>query len=1627
MVSAPTLGGAAHFDRIGEADVPGPLTGMLRLTTSNPSGLRGKEAHLVELGPGVHCVSETQLSFITLPRCQATLRHHAALCSRSLRCIAGPPVACRTGSRWAGTWAGVLTVSDVPCQKLSMPWQCLENESGRLVASAHHLGNTKLQVINAYGFCRGPTWPKARELTEELLSTVTRQFVIGGFGIRAICGDFNFSEDELQSFDVWSQFGWVSAQRFASFHWGHRVQPTCKGVTERDFIWLSPEAQAICCSVNVFEVFLEHSTVAVDFSCDVHVKRIFRWPQPARIPWEQVQSDGLEAVQTSVDLTCSTTNIYAQIGSQLESSLRGRVTGQPGGNLLPHQQGRAQSLGPTPADTQVHFCKSSRQGEVRLRTDYTTLAVRDWFKQLRRIQSLRHAIKAGHLHSAAQVSRCELWSSILRARGFDNGFRSFWNAGDPNGQPHDPAILPWAIPRLDEIDSIFHTFRARFDRFESWHIRQRCQVLKKKHDASMSGLYGELRRQPKAKPDLLWHDHYHTILDFERSSGSLHLETTPDLRGHSTWTINGVRTTVLDTDGDICIVSALPQELVPGDELHQHQVLSDIVDVHQDFIAFWKPRWNAYCDIPEADWQRITNFAKAHMRPVSFDIPALEPSLWTRALKRYKPSAARGVDGLDHHDFLNMPAGLQDTVLQLLGQIEQGAPWPTQIHFGIIQALAKTLDAHEAKSFRPIVVFSLLYRTWGSIRSRQLLAQLAKLLPEEQVGFVPGQEAAGIWAYWQALIELSCCSGSALCGLSSDIVRAFNCLPRKPLLWMVDYIGTPSTVTGPWAAFLSTMARAFMAQGAISDFTYSQVGFPEGDALSVFAMCVLDWTWHIYAVQYCPAVRAYSYVDNLGLLGSDAGSLAVGFTTMTAFFQLWRLELDLDKSYCWAVDGGNRRALDRFPLQRLDHAAELGGSLTFGSRPRVVDIKARMSRLDDRWPALQRSSASLVQKLLALTTVFWPEGLHGALSCRFAYTHLAALRKKAALALGWRKAGSSPTMRFLLSELPFADPLLWHHKTVLQDFRRLCRKSGEFYLHWCTYLAGYRGDLFAGPFSKMIELVSHLGWSFSGSDNIVDHWQVEWSLLQAPWHWVQQRLLDAWSWIAAKGFSCRVTASDLRGIDLWAHRSFVRTLTSLQKAQLSAISSGCFLDNNKYGKYDLAFDRTCQMCQCPDSLEHWFTCPRLLSLNGPFRARFDDWDTWPKCFKHHILLPQHPLVTALGEYFAALPDGSAEHLCRPGPGMNHVFTDGALCQPRHTRVAYAAWAAVSATHGRIISGAALHGVVQTIGRAELTAVVSTVKWSLLEPEAEVHVWSDSQHVAFGASFLQRTKHIPCTWEHLDLWKALAEALDATNGDKLFFHWVPSHLDARQCESPFEEWLQKWNNIADRVAGSLNSDRSTYALDLFNQIIVRDARWRVRQQGLLQFLVEAGELRAAELDLVESVHSSCSEGDSPATLNAALAEAEALQLAPGSLPPAFGAEIAAWLTRSSTTERRRICCSFLEFVFIFGFVHVGRFPFQEAGGRRVMKTVHDLFVRPTISSLVDMVKVALTGLCDQFGVDLVPVSPSVLLGLGVHVPMVGVPMVLDSSHIDHGRRLLLRWTAHRPIRRAADLARPFTET
>lgn len=74
-------------------------------------------------------------------------------------------------------------------------------------------------------------------------------------------------------------------------------------------------------------------------------------------------------------------------------------------------------------------------------------------------------------------------------------------------------------------------------------------------------------------------------------------------------------------------------------------------------------------------------------------------------------------------------------------------------------------------------------------------------------------------------------------------------------------------------------------------------------------------------------------------------------------------------------------------------------------------------------------------------------------------------------------------------------------------------------------------------------------------------------------------------------------------------------------------------------------------------------------------------------------------MTELAAYFEGLPNGIVEHWSKPGPGMQHIFTDGAHFRHRHSRLEYSAWAAVSASSGQVICGAPLHGVCQSIGRA----------------------------------------------------------------------------------------------------------------------------------------------------------------------------------------------------------------------------------------------------------------------------------------------------------------------------------------
>ena len=115
---------------LGEAANPGP-DGSSVISTSNPSGLRGKEPQIASSEPGICSFSETQLSDMTFRAFETTFLRLTAERQRHVRVNGGAPQL-RSNSLWAGSWSGVLQCSDFPCRPSRWAWP---QTSGQAAAS----------------------------------------------------------------------------------------------------------------------------------------------------------------------------------------------------------------------------------------------------------------------------------------------------------------------------------------------------------------------------------------------------------------------------------------------------------------------------------------------------------------------------------------------------------------------------------------------------------------------------------------------------------------------------------------------------------------------------------------------------------------------------------------------------------------------------------------------------------------------------------------------------------------------------------------------------------------------------------------------------------------------------------------------------------------------------------------------------------------------------------------------------------------------------------------------------------------------------------------------------------------------------------------------------------------------------------------------------------------------------------------------------------------------------------------------------------------------------------------------------------------------------------------------------
>ena len=1416
FVSVPTC-------RYGEARHPCP---DMWLSTSNPSGLRGKNLDAIEFEPGVHCFSETQLSAVTLPQVSSQLRHLGRVQGRNLRIAAGAAAPLRAHS------------DDWPVQPVKIPWPSGIWETARVQIAQVLIEGLPLLCANVYGYSR--SHPQATAATEALLEPITREIVFGRIGPRMICGDLNAEEDTLVQTRIWRQQGWIELQELAWQRWGTVPSPTCKDATRRDYLYLSPEVAAICVDSSVLSVFQEHSTLSAKLRIASNAGAIRYWPRPATIPWSSIALDGLQGqAHASLPQALDTTQRYKMHAQLFEQSLNGHVE-CPGRQLPSACYGRARFAEPAVKHLALNVPKASRAGDEVLQSDLLSLEVRRWFKQLRRLQSLWHALKQPRYDFAALEYRGNLWQSVLKATGFHNGFRAWWPQRPVQG-PGSPAFIPDGVPTPTVAQAIFLDFRENFRRFESWHITQHGKILSARHDASKQRLYQELRQEGGKAADVLVNSRAYAILAVDSQERLVHVDQPLDFAGHSEWRIDGQAVQVSQISSEVCCVEGdVP---LPADgELEQLQYVSSPQEVHAEFVQFWTQRWNKPCS--DDQWTRILDFARAYLPQKPFVLSPISVTLWLSTLRRLKVRAARGPDGYARDDLLCMPRPRVEELLSLLCDIEGVAPWPAQLSVGLVHLLHKPGGNDTVSGYRPICVFSIVYRCWASIRARQILRWLKEFIPVGSLGFMPEHETTEAWYVLEGLIECALQHAQSLSGYGTDLVRAFNNLPRRPLFEAAKLLGLPEDVLCPWQSFVRDTQRRFVVQNAVSEPVFSSCGFAEGCPLSTVAMSVCSFMYHEYMQAFAPSVESLSYVDNLLGIGRGAFDVAVGMNATRCLCEALAMQLDDRKTYAWSTDASQRKVLRAMNLVVLDSCRELGGVVSFGPATRNRPLVQRCEQVKSLCAALKRSRASWSAKLSTLPVKFWSFALHGVSACPVSDTLLQSLRTQAVRALKAAPAGSSPALRLSLGKPMTADPGFFQCWNCLSTLRRLCLKQPRILELWSRFLLNFNGRLFHGPFSKLLVVLNSLGWQVRGPPMFVDEENLLHDLLATPLPALRTLAERAWLRSIAFSHAHRPSMRGLHGIDPCLVRLDHNSFSHTSSARVAALQCGALMFGEAQAKFDLTRSGLCTLCGVPDDKEHRVRfCPRFSSARQGHAAVLDRWDELPSCLKLHLLPPANAAACELRAMLHQTPDGSQSFLSCPSQGVQHLFTDGACTRPITPELATAAWGVVNATAGQIVATDHLPGWYQTAPRAELFGILASVCWVRFF-SVEGVIWGDSLSATEGLHLMLEGHEPAAHWDNLDIWQRIWEQVAELLPGQLRVQHVTSHLDPSLCSDAFEEWVAYWNQRVDIVAGITNANRTWTFQDELN----RGTRWAADTATCLR------ALRAVYLGIAESTTS-----------------------------------------------------------------------------------------------------------------------------------------------------------------------------
>lgn len=502
---------------------------------------------------------------------------------------------------------------------------------------------------------------------------------------------------------------------------------------------------------------------------------------------------------------------------------------------------------------------------------------------------------------------------------------------------------------------------------------------------------------------------------------------------------NGSSVTIIHAEADAIWIDSV-EKVAAGDTVTQLRCKGTDEELFHLFLDAWKKMWERHADVPTDQWDTILQFAREKLKRYSFNWPAIDRSALVSSIAHKHSRTTGGLDGVTLLDLKAMPPEAIDNFVSMFQDAERDGSWPTQVVAGRVSCLAKVPEPQDALDFRPITVFSLLYRCWGTYHAWQAIRLLDAVLPVGLYGSRPNCYSGQLWSHLLWSIELAHESQAHLSGIMADVQKAFNYLPRIVVMECCAILGIPFEVLCGWAGALNTMTRRFQINGSMSPPTHSNCGLPEGCALSCVGMMVIDIVFHEWMLHFFPMCQPLSYVDDWQVLVAAPHGLQPVFHCLEQFTQALDLQLDQKKTHVWSISSVGRKILRQQGFGTVAFSKSLGAHIQFTKQHTNCHLMDRVRSAGSPWTKLRLSASPYAQKIRAIKCATWPRCLHAVAATSVSQATFTTLRAGAMKGLRADSAGANAMVHLGLIEAPGVDPCCW---SILRTFSQGLRDPAE--------------------------------------------------------------------------------------------------------------------------------------------------------------------------------------------------------------------------------------------------------------------------------------------------------------------------------------------------------------------------------------------------------------------------------------------------------------------------------------------------------------------------------------------------------------------------------------------------------